>query len=88
MLTCVVQTLDALPELAKDPAVAKFFSQWGGVEALRVHILRDFFRNAFNGDGDDGGSCIDGKGLSWRGSILDIHPRRAADEYMELVREA
>ena len=36
-------------------------SQYGGVEALRKLVLRDFFRHGFDGSGDDGGSCVDGR---------------------------
>jgi len=31
------------------------------VHLARVRILRSFFRMGFNGDGSDGGSCIDGR---------------------------
>ncbi len=55
-----VQTLDAIPELSKDPAIKAYFDTFGGVEALRKRILADYFKHGFDGDGDDGGSCIDG----------------------------
>ncbi|EWM21314.1 Protein of unknown function DUF2009 [Nannochloropsis gaditana] len=34
---------------------------WGSAGNLKMHVLTDFFRRAFDGDGDDGGSCIDGR---------------------------
>jgi hypothetical protein len=37
------------------------FFRYGGVEATRKMILRDFFRHGFDGSGDDGGSCVDGR---------------------------
>lgn len=47
---------------AEDPAVGTHLDQeYGGVEATRKEILRDFFRHGFNGSGDDGGSCVDGR---------------------------
>ncbi len=55
-----MSTLDAIPELAKDPAVNNYFQSFGGVEALQKKILADYFKHGFDGDGDDGGSCIDG----------------------------
>jgi hypothetical protein len=59
----IVQTLDKLPQVyASSPALKKFIdSEFGGVEVLRMAILQDFFRHGFDGSGDDGGSCVDGR---------------------------
>eukprot|EP00747_Dinoflagellata_sp_TGD_P093816 gnl/TRDRNA2_/TRDRNA2_165887_c0_seq1.p1 gnl/TRDRNA2_/TRDRNA2_165887_c0~~gnl/TRDRNA2_/TRDRNA2_165887_c0_seq1.p1 ORF type:complete len:183 (-),score=31.14 gnl/TRDRNA2_/TRDRNA2_165887_c0_seq1:69-617(-) len=63
ILAPIVQTLDKLPEVyASSPALKKYFDrEFGGVAALRMMILQDFFRHGFDGSGDDGGSCIDGR---------------------------
>ncbi|KNH05725.1 hypothetical protein XU18_3247 [Perkinsela sp. CCAP 1560/4] len=43
-------------------SVARIIEQkHGSVQDARREILRDFFRFGFNGSGDDGGSCIDGR---------------------------
>ena len=34
---------------------------FGSLEDTQDKVLGDFFRNGFNGSGDDGGSCIDGR---------------------------
>ena len=36
-------------------------AKYGDPQKLRTIILRDFYRHAFDGSGDDGGSCIDGR---------------------------
>merc|ERR1712217_540371 len=42
-------------------ALVFFDTEYGGVENLRMLILQDFFRHGFDGSGDDGGSCVDGR---------------------------
>ena len=58
----LVTTLDRLDELDLDPDMASWVQEeYQGVKVLRQRILRDFFRHGFDGAGDDGGSCIDGR---------------------------
>ena len=63
----VVRTLEALETLAEEDATAAQLLDegYGGFEALRLEILHDFFRGAFDGSGADNfydaGSCIDGR---------------------------
>lgn len=63
ILAPIVQTIERLHEFeaGNDPALAKFVEHFGGLEKLCKMILRDFFRYGFDGSGDDGGSCIDGR---------------------------
>lgn len=47
-----MQALDALPAMAEDPFVGEYIkTAFGSVDDLRMDIMRDFFRFAFNGDG-------------------------------------
>ena len=63
ILSPIVQTIQNIGDLsAKDNNVKELIeTQYGGVEVARKVILRDFFRHGFDGSGDDGGSCIDGR---------------------------
>eukprot|EP00127_Corallochytrium_limacisporum_P007178 Clim_evm51s243 gene=Clim_evmTU51s243 len=62
----VVQAIDYIPELMKDSFLAEYIDQrFGGPDNLRMTILGDFCRHAFDGSGAsnyfDAGSCIDGR---------------------------
>lgn len=58
----IVQCMMRLPELAGDPAFYDYVrAEWGSVDELKLQILSDFFKHGFDGSGDDGGSCIDGR---------------------------
>lgn len=63
ILAPMVRTLDRLPEVYNSTAAIKSFidSEFNGLEVLRMTILQDFFRHGFDGSGDDGGSCVDGR---------------------------
>lgn len=52
----------SLDAMAKDGAIGEYLtSQFKSAQELRMTILADFFKHGFDGDGDDGGSCIDGR---------------------------
>jgi hypothetical protein len=63
ILSPIVQTLDKLPDVyASSPAMKKLIdTEFGGLDTVRLTILQDFFRHGFDGSGDDGGSCVDGR---------------------------
>ena len=48
--------------MAADGAIGEYISgRFKSARELRALILADFYKHAFDGDGDDGGSCIDGR---------------------------
>lgn len=62
ILAPIVQCIESLPQLAEDmPFHAYVQGEWGSIDSLRMQILSDFFKHGFDGSGDDGGSCIDGR---------------------------
>ncbi|CAD7949457.1 unnamed protein product [Amoebophrya sp. A25] len=62
ILAPIVKVIERLPCLEKESEkLREFIQQFGGAEEAQRVILRDFFRHGFDGSGDDGGSCIDGR---------------------------
>jgi hypothetical protein len=62
ILAPIVSCVERLDRLCEDPAIDKYIKQeWSSVRGLRLQILSDFFKHGFDGSGDDGGSCIDGR---------------------------
>jgi len=61
ILAPIVNTIERIEQLEKDPLCGQFIDEAGGVEYLRKKILCDYFKHGFDGSGDDGGSCIDGR---------------------------
>eukprot|EP01123_Difflugia_compressa_P014959 TRINITY_DN8170_c0_g1_i1.p1 TRINITY_DN8170_c0_g1~~TRINITY_DN8170_c0_g1_i1.p1 ORF type:complete len:398 (-),score=60.55 TRINITY_DN8170_c0_g1_i1:65-1222(-) len=57
----IVSTIERIGKLAHDKLCGQFITEMGGVEKLRKQILCDYFKHGFDGSGDDGGSCIDGR---------------------------
>jgi len=66
ILNPVVKTIDQIDDLLKDAGLKLYIEKtFGGVSPLKMEILTDFFRHAFDGSGADNffdaGSCIDGR---------------------------
>lgn len=68
MLTPIVQTIERIDDIFDEskpelhPGVRGLLkSKYGSGEELKLLILSDFFKHAFDGSGDDGGNCIDGR---------------------------
>merc|ERR1719161_1300510 len=63
ILRPLVHTIDKIPEVAtSSESLRQLIDQeYGGAEVLQMSILQDFFKHGFDGSGDDGGSCVDGR---------------------------
>jgi hypothetical protein len=61
-LSPIVSFLQGLPDLCQDERIDAYVKErFGSPEKLKLAMLGDFFKHAFDGSGDDGGSCIDGR---------------------------
>jgi hypothetical protein len=61
-LNPIVAFLQSLPELCQDQRVDAYVKeQFGSLHDLKMTVLADYFKHGFDGSGDDGGSCIDGR---------------------------
>ena len=58
----VARTIEHCAGLFDNDALRSYAEDvWDSPENLKMHVLVDFFKHGFDGDGDDGGSCIDGR---------------------------
>jgi hypothetical protein len=61
-LAPIVSFLHNIPELCQDKRIQDYIDDtFGSKERLKMEILTDYFKHGFDGSGDDGGSCIDGR---------------------------
>ena len=63
ILAPIVSTIELLGTVYESDIKLKEYidRKYGGLEDARMSILADFFKHGFDGSGDDGGSCIDGR---------------------------
>ncbi|GIX61002.1 adenylosuccinate lyase, putative [Babesia caballi] len=67
ILSPIVSCIEKIPELYRSTSAMRAYidTQFGGPKHLKMQILTDFFRHAFDGSGadnfNDAGSCIDGR---------------------------
>lgn len=59
----LVEFVDGIQDMCdNDDGLKKYvYSQFGSERKLKMTVLADYFKHGFDGSGDDGGSCIDGR---------------------------
>ncbi|GMI41325.1 hypothetical protein TeGR_g7933, partial [Tetraparma gracilis] len=58
----IVKFVDNIEELVQNPKLAAYVeAQFEDTRNLKMKVLADYFKHGFDGSGDDGGSCIDGR---------------------------
>jgi len=61
-LSPTVSFIEQIPLMCRDERVLHYIeNQFGSSRELRLKVLVDYFKHGFDGSGDDGGSCIDGR---------------------------
>ena len=62
ILTPIVDFVDGVDGLWADEKIRPYIEvQFGDARSLKMKVLCDYFKHGFDGSGDDGGSCIDGR---------------------------
>ncbi len=58
----IADFIDGIPDLCDDECIDAYVKdQFGSQRNLKMSVLADYFKHGFDGSGDDGGSCIDGR---------------------------
>merc|ERR1712113_131661 len=58
----IADFIDGIPEICADERIDAYVKdQFGCQRNLKMAVLADYFKHGFDGSGDDGGSCIDGR---------------------------
>ncbi|GMI11678.1 hypothetical protein TrVE_jg8582 [Triparma verrucosa] len=62
ILQPIVDFIDGMQEFCSNPKIQVYVADnFTSQEKLRKKVLADYFKHGFDGSGDDGGSCIDGR---------------------------
>jgi len=63
ILKPIADFIDGMEDLCNENnAIAGYINrELGSLDALKMIVLSDYFKHGFDGSGDDGGSCIDGR---------------------------